>query len=403
MCARKTTHDAANSHTNGFEKLNRQPTFNAGQRPALFERLENRAMLSAAPGFKVTNLVSDGSVAASFPDANLKNPWGISFNPSANVVWVADNGSSVSTVYNPNGSVADTGFYTSITIPAPAGSPAVSKPTGQIFNSTTAFTVSQNGVSDPADYVWATENGTIAAWNPNVSPTSAITVVDRSSGGADFTGLAQDSVHGTQYLYAADIHNGTVDMFDANFNTVKFKNAFTDPSIPKGYVPWNVQNVNGEIAVSYVKANSTGTFATTGKGTGIVDLFSAKGVLEEQLARGGNLNAPWAVTVAPKTWGSLAGDVLVGNFGDGRILAYATSTKTNTGVFAGFLDHATNDAPIQLPGLWGLTFGDSSDDDSTLFFADGPTTTTGILGSITIAKVATTTVPTPTAPTTPIY
>jgi uncharacterized protein (TIGR03118 family) len=398
---------AIDSQGDNVDTSSKKRCSSPNQSGALFERLEDRRMLSAAPTFKVANLVSSGSASASFTDANLKNPWGISFNPSANVVWVADNGSAVSTVYNPDGSVADTGFYTSINIPAPAGASGVSKPTGQIFNSTSAFTVTEDGKSGAADYVWATENGTIAAWNPNVNPTNAITEVNHSSSGADFTGLAQDSVHGTQYLYAADIHNGTVDVFDANFHAVTFKNAFKDPSIPKGFVPWNVQTVNGEIAVSYVKANSTGTFATKGKGTGILDLFSVKGVLEEQLARGGNLDAPWAVTVAPKTWGSLAGDILVGNFGDGRILAYGTSAKTHTGVFAGFLNHASDNAPIQLPGLWGLTFGDSTDDDSTLFFADGPTTTTGIFGSITIKKTPVATVaapkPAPTMPTNPFY
>lgn len=362
-----------------------------------FERLEGRAMLSAVPVFKVTNLVSDGSVSANFTDTNLKNPWGISFNPSANVVWIADNDTGVSTVYNPDGSVANTGFYSSITIPTASGT-GTGSPDGQLFNDTSAFSISKAGVSGAADYLWATEDGTISGWNPNVDPTNALIEVNDSSSNAKFFGITQASVKGTNYLYAADLSNGKVDMFDTNFAAVKFKNAFTDPSLPKGYAPWNVQNVDDNIVVTYVKQNSTKTFAATGASAGIVDIYSPKGVLIKELARGGSLNAPWGVTQAPATYGAFANDLLVGNFGDGRILAY----NMKTGHLDGFLEN-THGESLKFPGLWGLTFGDNTATANTLFFTDGPSKTTGLFATLTLShkpKTAATPVSTP-APTPP--
>jgi uncharacterized protein (TIGR03118 family) len=370
-------------------------------RVVLVQRLEGRAMLSAAPVFRLTRLVSDGSVPANFTDANLKNPWGISFNPAANVVWIADNDTGLSTVYNPDGSPAQTGFYSSITIPSASGS-GTGSPTGQVTNTSSGFVVSSGGQSGAAEYIWATEDGTIAAWNPNVNPLDAITEVNDSSSGAKFFGLAQESVHGTQYLYAADLHNDKIDVFNSSFAPVAFKNGFTDSKIPSGYAPWNVQAIGDEVVVAYAKQNTGATFATTGKGFGYVDIFSPKGVLLDRLASNGNLNAPWGIAQAPAAFGSLAGDLLVGNFGSGTILAYNPTTNKYAGALVN-----THDEAIKEPGLWGLTFGDDTAIADTLYFTDGPTKTTGLFGTLTLSHLVKTTTstpaPTPTPPSTPVY
>jgi uncharacterized protein (TIGR03118 family) len=368
---------------------------------ALVQRLEGRTMLSAAPVFRLTRLVSDGSVPADFTDTNLKNPWGISFNSAANVVWIADNDTGVSSVYNPDGSAAQTGFYSTIVIPSATGS-GTGSPTGQVTNTSSGFVVSSGGQSGAADYIWATEDGTIAAWNPNVNPLDATTMVNDSASNAKFFGLAQESVHGTQYLYTADLHNDKIDVFNSSFGVVKFKNGFSDSKIPTGYAPWNVQAIGDEVVVTYAKQNSGGTFATTGKGFGYVDIFSPKGVLMDRLASNGNLNAPWGVAQAPAAFGSLAGDLLVGNFGDGRVLAYNPTTNKYAGALVN-----THDESIKLPGLWGLTFGDDAATADTLFFTQGPTKTTGVFGTLTLShlvkSVTSSPAPSPTPPTTPVY
>jgi uncharacterized protein (TIGR03118 family) len=361
-------------------------------------------MLSAAPVFRLTRLVSDGSVPANFTDANLQNPWGISFNSAANVVWIADNATGDSTVYNPDGSPAQTGFYNTISIPSESGGSGDGSPTGQVTNTSSGFVVTSQGQSGPAEYIWATEDGTIAGWNPNVNPQSAVTMVDDLGQSAKFFGLALDSVHGTQYLYAADFHNGKIDVFNSSFAPVAFKNGFTDSKIPSGYAPWNVQAIGDEVVVAYAKQNSGATFATTGKGFGYVDIFSPKGVLLDRLASNGDLNAPWGIAQAPAAFGSLAGDLLVGNFGSGTILAYNPTTNKYAGALLN-----THDEAIKEPGLWGLTFGDDTALADTLYFTDGPTRTTGIFGTLTLSHLIKTTTstsaptPTPTPTPTPVY
>src|SRR5689334_2401343 len=198
------------------------------------EVLESRLLLShAPPTFTVTNLVSDGAFPAAHVDANLTNAWGIAFNPALDVVWVADNHSGLSTVYHPDGSAV--AGVSPVTIPPPLGGAGPAAPTGEIFNATSSFVVTENGASAPAAYVWSTEDGTISAWNPNVDATNAILEVDRSASGAVYKGLATGTLKGKPMIYATDFHNDKIDVFDGTFAATTTKGSFTDPNIPAGF------------------------------------------------------------------------------------------------------------------------------------------------------------------------
>jgi uncharacterized protein (TIGR03118 family) len=264
----------------------------------------------------------------------------------------------VSTLYDGNG------IPQSLVVTIPGG-----KPTGIVYSgSNTDFIVSANGKSGPARFLFATENGTIAAWAPAVDPTNAITVVPNTSG-AIYKGLTLGS-DGTRFLlYAADFHNNRIDVFDTNFARVTIPGAFTDSNVSDTYGPFNVQNIGGAIYVAYAKADDDREDEVAGRGNGIVDIFDAKGRLVRRFYKGGPLNAPWGMALAPADFGEFAGRLLIGNFGDGTISAFDAASGKKVGI----LSDANGD-PIVIPGLWGIGFGNGLQNQptSTLFFAAGP-------------------------------
>jgi uncharacterized protein (TIGR03118 family) len=310
-----------------------------------------------AGSYHVRKLVSDVPGQAEQTDSHLVNGWGIAFNPFG-FVWVADNGTGVSTLYDGNG------IPQSLVVTIPGG-----KPTGIVYSgSNTDFIVSANGKSGPARFLFATENGTIAAWAPAVDPTNAITVVPNTSG-AIYKGLTLGS-DGTRFLlYAADFHNNRIDVFDTNFARVTIPGAFTDSNVSDTYGPFNVQNIGGAIYVAYAKADDDREDEVAGRGNGIVDIFDAKGRLVRRFYKGGPLNAPWGMALAPADFGEFAGRLLIGNFGDGTISAFDAASGKKVGI----LSDANGD-PIVIPGLWGIGFGNGLQNQptSTLFFAAGP-------------------------------
>src|SRR5207302_1887694 len=184
------------------------------------------------------------------------------------VVWVADNHSGLSTVYHPDGS-AVTGVGP-VSIPPPLGGAGPAAPTGEVFNATSSFVVTKNGASAPAAYVWATEDGTIAAWNPGVDATKASLEVDRSGSGAVYKGLATGTLKGRPMIYATDFHNGKVDVFDGTFAAATTKGNFTDPNIPAGFAPFGIQNLNGKLYVTYAKQDADAHDDVKGVGNGFV-------------------------------------------------------------------------------------------------------------------------------------
>ena len=295
------------------------------------------------------NLVSDLPGIADRTDPNLINPWGIAFGPTT-PFWIADNHTSASSIYDGNG------------VQARAAVPILGAPTGIVFNSsTTDFAVAPG---QPAKYIFATEDGTIAGWN---SGAAAVTKVDLAELGVVYKGLALGSVGGKNYLYAADFSAGRVDVFDANFIPTTV-GSFTDPNLPANFAPFNVQNIGGKLYVTYALPDAAKHDDVSGPGNGYVNVFDTGGKLLQRFASKGPLNSPWGVALAPAGFGGFGGALLVGNFGDGLINAFNPAT----GAWLGALRDESGKA-ISIEGLWGLTFGNGNKagDTRTLYFTAG--------------------------------
>jgi uncharacterized protein (TIGR03118 family) len=303
------------------------------------------------------NLVSDLPGVAANIDTNLLNPWGIAFN-SNGPFWISDNHSGLSTLYDGAGVPQSL----LVNIPSPAGFTPLGAPTGIIFNSTTNFNVGSNA---PAHFIFATEDGTIIGWNTG---SNAVLKVDKSASGAVYKGLAIAASGSATYLYATDFHNGKVDVFDSDFNLVTLAGSFVDPSIPTGYAPFGIQNINGQLYVTYAMQDADKHDDVGGPGHGYVDVFTTSGQLVHQLVATGVLNSPWGMALAPVGFGPFGGALLIGNFGDGAINAF----DATSGSLLGALD-GTNGAPIQITGLWGIVFGNGGKggDSHTLYFTAG--------------------------------
>jgi uncharacterized protein (TIGR03118 family) len=320
--------------------------------------------------FTVHNLVGDTTGSAPVADASLVNGWGLTAGPTT-PWWVSDNGTDSSTLYSGTGSKA------ALTVSVPGA------PTGTVFNgSATDFVVTQNGKSGAARFLFATEGGTILGWSPTVNGTTALPGVDRSSTGAVYKGLTTMS----DRLYATDFHNGRVDVFDATFNPVTA--AFTDPKLPKGYAPFGIQALAGSIFVTYAKQDSAKKDDVPGNGNGYVDQFTPDGTFVARVAPGGRKNAPsnapWGLALAPSSFGVFSGDLLVGNFGNGRISAYQ-DRGGNKWVYKGQLRHG-DQSIVTIDGLWAIAFGNGSASGpvTSLYFAAGPGDEKhGLFGSIT--------------------
>jgi uncharacterized protein (TIGR03118 family) len=314
---------------------------------------------AAAQKTQATILTSDIVNISVNTDANLVNAWGMSFSPTG-PWWISDNGTGLSTLYN----AAGTPQALVVTIPSGNGVDT-GTPTGQVFNGTTDFKI--NGT--PAHFIFAGEDGTISGW---YTGTSANLVVNNSGGGnAVYKGIALASAGGANYLYVANFHNGSVDVFDAIFAPHSFGGGrFQDSTIPTGFVPFNVANIgNGKLAVTFAKQNAAKHDDVAGPGNGYVDIFDTSGNLLMRLPHLVYLNSPWAVVVAPATgFGGFSGNILVGQFGSGAIVAFNATTGNLTGLL---LD--PNVLQLQIDGLWGLGFGNggTAGPTTTLFFTAG--------------------------------
>jgi uncharacterized protein (TIGR03118 family) len=314
--------------------------------------------------YRQRNLVSDTpAIPAEHTDPNLVNPWGVAFNPFG-FVWVADNGTGVSTLYDGNGNPQSL----VVTIPgATAGTRG--KPTGIVFNGGNSFNVTRSGVTGPSRFIFASEDGGIAGWAPNVAPTNAIRVVNSVSG-AIYKGLALSAGGTRQLLYATDFHNAKVDVFDTNFAAVTLPGTpFRDPGIPAGYAPFGIQEINGDIYVSYAKQDADREDDVAGRGFGFVSVFDPNGEFVRRLVTRGALNAPWGMALAPASFGRFSNRLLIGNFGDGKINAYDLASGRWLGQLRG-----PDRQPIRIEGLWGIAFGNGLQNQpiDTLFFASGP-------------------------------
>lgn len=326
----------------------------------------------ARGAFQQRNLVSDIAGVARITDRNLVNPWGLAAGPST-PLWVADNGTGVSTFYSGavNGSIPR---MMPLVVRIPGGAP-----TGVVFNPTSGFVVHAGQASAPANFIFDSEAGMLTAWSGAVPPTTQAQTV-ATTPGAVYKGLAIAAVpkQGT-FLYAADFHGAKVDVFDSKFAPVHLSGSFTDRSLPAGYAPFNIQELNGSLVVTYAKQDAAGHDEIDGAGLGFVDVYDTSGHLVKRLVSQGRLDAPWGLALAPSSFGRFGGDLLVGNFGDGRIDAY----NPRTGRFAGQLTNQDGN-PVQIDGLWALRFGNGAfgTPNSLLFSAGIGGEGHGLLGEI---------------------
>ncbi len=323
----------------------------------------------AQTGYSQTNLVSNTAGVANNTDAQLSNPWGISFIPG-NDFWIANNNGGTSTLYDGSGTKSSlvVGIPSAGTNPCSPGCP-----TGTIAN-----TVAGN--FGGGTFLFDTEDGIIASWS---GAANAVTVVDNSAAGAVYKGLALLTNNEGTFLLAANFNSGAIDVFDTSFNPATLVGNLTDPSLPAGYAPHGVHVIGTVIYVAYAEQDSAKHDPTIGAGLGVVDTFDLEGNFVSTFATGGTLNAPWGVVVTPASYGTYSSSVLIGNFGDGTINAFDTTGK--------FLGQVTDSASnvITNAGLWDMVFGaGGTGDPNTLYFtAGGPSQTSGLFASLVPAAV----------------
>jgi uncharacterized protein (TIGR03118 family) len=338
---------------------------------ALAGALVSAALVAASPlgaaetnAYVVTNLVSDGAVPAATVDPDLVNAWGLTSSPTS-PWWVADNGQNVSTLYTGSGAKVP------LTVTVKGG------PTGTVFNGTGEFPVP---TGQSGRFLFASEDGRIRGW-PGSGP--AQVSADRSAGGAIYKGLAIASTAAGQRLYATDFHNGRVDVFDGSWHLVSTSATFADPMLPEGYAPFGIQTIGDRVFVTYGKQDATAHDELHGQALGLVDAYDTAGNLLARVAQHGQLNAPWGLALAPASFGRFGGDLLVGNFGDGEINAYA---ELPNGHFERRGELRGGDGkPLAIDGLWALEFGNNglAGPSTRLFFTAGPNDENdGLFGSI---------------------
>jgi uncharacterized protein (TIGR03118 family) len=334
--------------------------------------------------FITTNLVANTAGVAPVVDPNLVDPWGLSISTSS-PFWVSNHLSGTSTLYNGSGAI------TPVVVIIPKGSAsatgALGRPTGQVQNNLSTASPAAFLLPAPngkvSSFIFCTDDGTISAWNGSVTASTAVVTVDNSAAGAVYKGMAIGTSAQGATIYAANFRSGNIDVFNGAWAPVTLAGTFADPAVPSGFAPFNIWNLNNKLYVTYAKQDANKFLDVAGPGNGYVAIFDLNGNLISHLVSGGALNSPWGVAIAPPSWGSFGGDLLVANFGDGRINAYNTSL----GFYAGGLQNA-NGSPIAISGLWAILFGNgkSGGDARTLYFAagqpNGSTVPRGIIGSI---------------------
>jgi uncharacterized protein (TIGR03118 family) len=300
------------------------------------------------------NLASDMPGLAPVTDPDLKNPWGASLSPTS-PLWVSDQGIDSSTLYSltPGSSAVTKSTAVRVTLPG-----SVLGPSGQVANTGTGFVLSNGTVSAPAAFIFATLDGHIEAWSPKVDPLIGNTEDKVTVPGAGYTGLAIASTARGDRLFAANFTQGGVDVFDSAFQQVKTAAwQFRDARLPRGYLPFNTRALNGDIFVTYDKADPATGREAVAPGLGVVDEFSTDGHLIARIISGGQLNAPWGLAIAPESWGPAAGSLLVGNFGDGRINIIARHGHLYAHHVTGQIRDTATGKPFAEPGLWTLLPG----------------------------------------------
>lgn len=313
------------------------------------------ASSGAAGGYIQENLVSDQPGVAQLTDPQLVNAWGMSRGPNT-PVWVSDNGADVTTLYNGAVGNPESPVAKVLTVSIPGGAP-----TGQVFNDTTAFKLP--GTTTVARFIFIGEHGDLSAWAGG----SAATLVGHTDG-AIYKGLALAHSPSGPRLLAANFHDNRIDVFDGTFSPVPAAGMFSDPTLPAGYAPFNVAEIGGQIFVTYALQDDEREDDVAGPAHGFVDVYTTSGALVKRFATHGVLNSPWGMTIAPANFGQFSGDLLIGNFGDGRIHAFDTNSGEVLGILRG-----TSGRPLAIDGLWALMVGDAAaGGTSSVWFSAGP-------------------------------
>ena len=283
-------------------------------------------------------------------DSNVTNPWGI-VPSSNNTIWIANNGTGTSTLYDIHGVPVPSASPLVVTIPTASTNTEGANPTGIVFNAGSGFVVKKSGHSGPGRFIFVSEDGSISGWNPQVSATAAVIAVDHGSEEAIYKGAALGTTAAGARLFVTNFHAAKVEIYDENFVEIDTANTFLDPNIPAGYAPFGIRNINGLVYVTYAKQDADAEDDVHGPGFGFVDVFATTGQFMKRLVSQGALNAPWGLELAPTHFGKFHGALFVGNFGDGRINAY----NPNNGTFLGTLAKPDG-TPLAFDGLWGLYF-----------------------------------------------
>jgi uncharacterized protein (TIGR03118 family) len=342
------------------------------------------AAAAADNAYVQTNLVSDQPGVALVTDPNLVNAWGLSASPTS-PIWVSDNGTELSTLYSGfNG--AGPPAIVPLVVSIPGGAP-----TGTVFNSSPGasdFSVTDGTTTAKSVFLFDTEDGAIVGWNPTVGtggnpPPSTTGEVALTVPGANYKGLALGVTNQGARLYAANFTQMRIDVWDGNWMPAAAPGAFTDPSLPSDYGPFNVQVIGKRLYVAYAQVDPTSGDEVAGPGKGFVDVYSLQGRLISRLVSHDGLNAPWGLARAPGSFGAFSHALLVGNFGNGRIHAYDIRTGAMLGTLA-----APGGSPIEIDGLWALRFGNGTfGNKRTLIFSAGPDDEShGLLGALEAAS-----------------
>jgi uncharacterized protein (TIGR03118 family) len=320
----------------------------------------------------VLNQVANTTGTALITDPDLKNPWGLALGPSGGALWVANNNSNNSTLYNGGLSGAAVTKST-LTVAIPGG-----KPTGQAFSGGTDFVVTGSGGSGPARFIFSSDQGDITAWNPTADRTNAILMAHVN--GAVYRGLTFLADSTGNFLLANDFKNNRIDVFNSSFQKVTLAaGQFVDPNLPSGYAPFNVQTIGSSVYVAYAQPENGGS-EPSGGANGIVDVFTNFGRSVSRVVNSSSVRGPWGLAVAPSNWGAIAGDLLVGSFKDGFIFVFQ-----GTKLVGQLADK--NGRAIRIDKLWALTPGNPQNGGTgTIWFSAGPNDgQNGIVGELTPA------------------
>jgi len=322
----------------------------------LFALLLGPSAPAGAESFDVTNLVTDDQSvnAAQLTDPHLKNAWGISHS-SGSPFWVSSNGAGLAVLYNVDPTTNITSkLGLEVTIPG-AGNV-----TGQAFNGTAA--------AFNADvFLFVSEDGTISGWRGALG--TAAETLQLASAANVYKGTTQVMVGGHAYLLSANFRAGTIDVLKGDAAAPELAGKFTDPNLPSGFAPFNVQVLGGKIYVAYAQQDAAKHDDVAGAGHGFVTEFDTNGNFLRRIATQSTLDSPWGRAIAPASFGALAGDLLVGNFGDGRINVFNLTTLTSDGQLPG-----ANGTPLDIDGLWALIPGNDGNggNSSSIYFSAGP-------------------------------